>query len=80
MEYFSFLQLYFLRIPLMMINYANRSSSLRALIRRINDDLVESRESKVQIYVKKYLEQIQILRRRLYLNRTFQTLGSVSFF
>ena len=64
----------------MMINYANRYSSLHALIRRINDDLVESRESKVQIYVKKYLEQIQILRRRLYLNRTFQTLGSVSFF
>ena len=67
-------------IPLMMINYANRYSSLSALIRRITDDLVENRKSKEETYVKRYLEQIQILKRRLYLNRTFQTLGAVSFF
>ena len=67
-------------IPLMMINYANRYSSLSTLIRRIHDDLVANRKSKGEIYVKRYLEQIQILKRRLYLNRTFQTLGAVSFF
>ena len=67
-------------IPLMMINYANRYSSLSALIRRIHDDLVANRKSKGEIYVQRYLEQIQILKRRLYLNRTFQTLGAVSFF
>ena len=67
-------------IPLMMINYSNRYSSLSTLIRRIHDDLVENRKSKGKIYVKRYLEQIQILKRRLYLNRTFQTLGAVSFF
>ena len=67
-------------ILLMMINYANRYSSLFVLIRRIHDDLVANRKSKGEIYVKRYLEQIQILKRRLYLNRTFQTLGAVSFF
>ena len=67
-------------IPLMMINYANRYSSLSALIRRIHDDLVANRKSKGETYVKRYLEQIHILKRRLYLNRTFQTLGAVSFF
>ena len=63
-------------IPLMMINYANRYSSLSALIRRIHDDIA-NRKSKGEIYVQRYLEQIQILKRRLYLNRTFQTLGAV---
>ena len=67
-------------IPLMMINYANRYSSLSVLIRKIHDDLIENSPSKGDIYIKRYLEQIQILRRRLYLNRTFQTLGAVSFF
>ena len=67
-------------IPLMMINYANRYSSLSILIRKIHDDLIENSHSKGDIYIKRYLEQIQILRRRLYLNRTFQTLGAVSFF
>ena len=67
-------------IPLMMINYANRYISLSALIRRIHDDLVANRKSKGETYVKRYLEQIQILKKRLYLNRTFQTLGAVSFF
>ncbi len=67
-------------IPLMMINYANRYSSLSVLIRKIHDDLIENSHSKGEIYIKRYLEQIQILRRRLYLNRTFQTLGAVSFF
>ena len=67
-------------IPLMMINYANRYSSLSELIRRIHDDLIENRKLKGENYVKRYLEQIQILKKRLYLNRTFQTLGAVSFF
>ena len=67
-------------IPLMMINYANRYSSLSALIRRIHDDLVENRKLKGETYVKRYLEQIQILKRRLYLNRTFQRIGAISFF
>ena len=67
-------------IPLMMINYANRYSSLSVLIRKIHDDLIENSHSKGDLYIKRYLEQIQILRKRLYLNRTFQTLGAVSFF
>ncbi len=66
-------------IPLMMINYANIYSSLSALIRSIHDDLVANRKSKGEPYVKRYLELIQILKRRLYLNRTFQTLGAASF-
>jgi len=38
-------------IPLMIINYANRYSSLSALIRRIHDDLVANRKSKGETYV-----------------------------
>lgn len=67
-------------IPLMMINCDNRYSPLSALIRKIHDDLIENWKSKVNTYVKRSLEQIQILKRRLYLNRTFQTLGAISFF
>ena len=67
-------------IPLMMINYANRYSSLSTLVRKIHDDLIENRSSKGELYVKRYLEQIYILRKRLLLNRTFQTLGAASFF
>ena len=67
-------------IPLMMINYANRYSSLSSLIRKIHDDLIENKNSRGQEYVQRYLEQIYILRRRLKLNRTFQTLGAISFF
>ena len=67
-------------IPLMMINYANRYSSLSALFIRIHYDLVVNRKSRGETYVKRYLEQIQILKRILYLKRTFQTLRAVSFF
>ena len=46
-------------IPLMMINYANRYSSLSVLIRKIHDDLIENSHSKGDLYIKRYLEQIQ---------------------
>ena len=80
MVYYSCLLLYFLQNHLMMINYANRYRSLSALIRRIYDDLVAKRKSKRETYVKRYLDQINFLKRRLYLNRSFQILGAVSFF
>tara|TARA_B100000900_G_scaffold186852_1_gene158354 strand:- start:387 stop:827 length:441 start_codon:yes stop_codon:yes gene_type:complete len=67
-------------IPLMMINYSNRYSSLSALIRKIHDELIQNKNTKGNQYVRSYMDQIQILRKRLYLNRTFQTLGAVSFF
>ena len=67
-------------IPLMMINYANRYSSLSTLVRKIHDDLIENKSSKGELYIKRYLEQINILSKRLLLNRTFQTLGAISFF
>tara|TARA_B100000579_G_scaffold226719_1_gene185676 strand:+ start:119 stop:559 length:441 start_codon:yes stop_codon:yes gene_type:complete len=67
-------------IPLMMINYANRYSSLATLIRKIHDELIENQNLKGANYTKRYLEQIHILRKRLFLNRTFQTLAAISFF
>ena len=67
-------------IPLMMINYSNRYSSLSTLVRKIHDDLIENKSSKGELYIKRYLEQINILSKRLLLNRTFQTLGAISFF
>jgi len=66
-------------IPLMMTLYANRYSSLSTLIRKIHDELVENKNSKGETYAKRYLEQIHILRRRLTLNQTFQTLAAISF-
>ena len=67
-------------IPLMMINYSNRYSSLSALIRKIHDELIQNKSIKDDEYVRSYMDQIQILRKRLYLNRAFQTLGAISFF
>ena len=66
-------------IPLMMANYANLYSSLSTLIRKIHDELVENKNSNGETYAKRYLEQIHILRRRLTLNQTFQTLAAISF-
>ena len=67
-------------IPLMMINYANRYSSLSALIRKIHDELIEKKPTQREKDTKRYIDQIVILRKRLKLNRTFQTLGAISFF
>ena len=66
-------------IPLMMTNFANRYSSLASLIRKIHDELVDKDFSKNDPSIIRSLEQIEIFRKRLSLNRMMQTMAIFSF-
>ena len=66
-------------IPLMMVNFGNRYSSLSGLIRKIHDELIDKEVSKGDAFAKRSLAQIDIFRRRLALNRMMQTLAILSF-
>jgi hypothetical protein len=66
-------------IPLMMINFGNRYSTMSALIRRIHDEFV-SRPEMPPENAERYLGQIATLRRRLYLVRAMQTMAATAFF
>ena len=66
-------------IPLMMVNFSNRYSSLASLIRKIHDELIDKELSKNDASAKRSLAQIDIFRKRLSLNRTMQTLAILSF-
>ena len=69
--------LLFPAIPLMMISFGNRYTSLAALIRKIHDSIVVNHLSKKN--AKHYLDQIKVLTQRLALVRASQTLSGVSF-
>ena len=66
-------------IPLMMVNFGNRYSSLSTLIRKIHDELINKKTSTNDRSAIRYLAQIKILRQRLVLNRLMQTTASLSF-
>ena len=66
-------------IPLMMANFGNRYNSLSTLIRKIHDEFINKNISTHDKSAKRYLAQINILRKRLILNRFMQTLSSLSF-
>jgi hypothetical protein len=66
-------------IPLMMVNFGNRYSSLSGLIRKIHDELIDKEVSKNDAFTKRSLAQIDIFRKRLSLNRMMQTLAILSF-
>ncbi|MDG2473896.1 MAG: DUF2721 domain-containing protein [Paracoccaceae bacterium] len=66
-------------IPLMMTNFANRYSSLASLIRKIHDELIDKDFSKNDPSIIRSLEQIEIFRKRLSLNRMMQTMAILSF-
>ena len=66
-------------IPLMMVNFGNRYSSLSTLIRKIHDDLINKKISKNDKSAQRYLAQIKILRKRLVLNKFIQIIASCSF-
>ena len=67
-------------MPLMMINFGNRYTTLSSLIRKIHDELVEAewKESHSKA-ASRYLKQIDILRLRLKLNRLTSTLAGLGF-
>ena len=66
-------------IPLMMVNFGNRYSSLSGLIRKIHDELIDKEVSKNDAFTKRSLAQIDIFRKRLTLNRMMQTIAILSF-
>ncbi|MBL1241035.1 MAG: DUF2721 domain-containing protein [OCS116 cluster bacterium] len=66
-------------MPLMMISFGNRYSSMSSLIRKIHDELIDGDQAKRSKSAKGYLKQISILRKRLMLNRATQTLGALGF-
>ena len=69
--------LLFPSIPLMMISFGNRYTSLASLIRKIHDLIVTDKQSKKTAI--HYLDQITILTKRLKLVRAIQTLSGISF-
>lgn len=66
-------------IPLMMISFGNRYTTLATLIRKIHDDLMNRKLTKKDKEANRYLKQISVLRQRLTLNRATSTLAAIAF-
>ena len=66
-------------IPLMMISFGNRYTTLATLIRKIHDDLMSRKLSTKDKETNSYLKQIDVLRKRLTLNRATSTLAAMAF-
>lgn len=79
-NYFLLSAALFPAMPLMMINFGNRYTTLSALIRKIHDELTEGDwQEKKAASASNYLKQIDILRKRLILNRLTSTLAALAF-
>jgi hypothetical protein len=66
-------------IPLMMISFGNRYTTLATLIRKIHNDLMSRKLTKKDKETNRYLKQIDVLRKRLTLNRATSTLAAMAF-
>ena len=66
-------------IPLMMISFGNRYTTLATLIRKIHDELMGKKLTKRDKETNRYLKQINVLRQRLTLNRATSTLSAIAF-
>jgi len=66
-------------IPLMMISFGNRYTTLATLIRKIHDEVIAKKLTREDKATNRYLKQIAILRKRLILNRATSTLASIAF-
>ena len=62
-------------VSLMMINYSYIYSSLSIFNRKMHNDFIESKSSKGEEYISKYLQQTNIFIKRFYLNRSFKYWG-----
>jgi len=67
-------------IPLMMISFNNRYSSLSRLIRKIHDEFINKEISKKDKSAMRYLAQIDILNKRLMYVKLMQLFSGFSFF
>jgi len=66
-------------MPLMMINFGNRYTTLATLIRQIHNELLAKKLTKKDKATNRYLKQIDVLRTRLILNRITATLAAFGF-
>ena len=66
-------------IPLMMISFGNRYTSLATLIRKIHDEVIAKKLTRKDKATNRYLLQIHVLRKRLTLNRATSTLAALAF-
>ena len=66
-------------MPLMMINFGNRYTTLATLIRQIHNELMVKKLTKKDKATNRYLKQIDVLRTRLILNRITATLAAFGF-
>ena len=67
-------------IPLMMISFNNRYTSLSRLIRKIHDEFINKKISKTDKSAMRYLAQINILNKRLVYVKLMQLFSGLSFF
>ena len=67
-------------IPLMMISFGNRYTSLSKLIRRIHDEFINKKISPNDKSASRYFAQIQILNKRLRYVKLMQFFSGISFF
>ena len=67
-------------IPLVMISFNNRYSSLSRLIRKIHDEFINKKISKRDKSAMRYLAQIDILNKRLMYVKLMQLFSGFSFF
>ena len=71
--------LLFPAIPLMMISFGNRYSSLSLLIRKIHDEFINKKISSRDKSAIRYLSQVKILNLRLKFIQSAQTLSGLAF-
>ena len=67
-------------IPLMMISFGNRYTSLSKLIRKIHDEFINKKISPNDKSASRYFAQIQILNKRLRYVKLMQFFSGISFF
>ena len=67
-------------IPLMMISFGNRYTSLSTLIRKIHDEFINKKISPNDKSASRYFAQIQILNKRLRYVKLMQFFSGISFF
>ena len=67
-------------IPLMMISFGNRYTSLSTLIRKIHDEFINKKISPNDKSASRYFAQIQILNKRLRYVKLMQFFSAISFF
>ena len=68
--------LLFPAIPLMMITFTNRYSSVASLIRKIHDEIINKGKENVN---KNYIAELKILKKRIFLIKTVQITSALAF-